>query len=133
VSHVTSHQMVFFRAYGHAPAPREAAIYCGTVAGATAAAITTPLDVCKSHIMLAQTAEARQQYSCILGTARVLCKQHGARKLFAGLIPRSLWMAGGGLIFLGTYEWARVTLLSIHETWRDHPHKRTPPSWRASQ
>lgn len=29
----------------------------------------------------------------------------GTRALFAGVVPRTLWISGGGAVFLGAYEW----------------------------
>lgn len=30
----------------------------------------------------------------------------GTRALFAGVVPRTLWIGAGGAVFLGAYEWA---------------------------
>lgn len=30
----------------------------------------------------------------------------GIRALFAGVVPRTLWISAGGAVFLGVYEWA---------------------------
>lgn len=30
----------------------------------------------------------------------------GGRALFAGVVPRTLWISAGGAVFLGVYEWA---------------------------
>jgi len=30
----------------------------------------------------------------------------GVNALFAGVIPRTLWISAGGAVFLGVYEWA---------------------------
>lgn len=30
----------------------------------------------------------------------------GLNALFAGIIPRTLWISAGGAVFLGMYEWA---------------------------
>ena len=29
----------------------------------------------------------------------------GPRALFAGVVPRTLWISAGGAVFLGAYEW----------------------------
>lgn len=30
----------------------------------------------------------------------------GVPALFAGVVPRTLWISAGGAVFLGVYEWA---------------------------
>lgn len=30
----------------------------------------------------------------------------GTSALFAGVVPRTLWISAGGAVFLGVYEWA---------------------------
>lgn len=75
---------------------------CGSFAGALAAAVTTPFDVVKTRIMLSQKLYAEQL--SIRETFKDIYKDRGARGLFAGCIPRTLWMALGGLIFFGAYE-----------------------------
>lgn len=32
--------------------------------------------------------------------------QEGAKALFAGIVPRTMWISAGGAVFLGVYEWA---------------------------
>ncbi|RMZ84729.1 hypothetical protein DV737_g1059, partial [Chaetothyriales sp. CBS 132003] len=56
----------------------ESAVF-GSVAGAIAAAATTPLDI---------------------------QAQDGPRGFFRGFVPRVGWISTGGAIFLGTYQWA---------------------------
>ncbi|KAI7906924.1 mitochondrial carrier domain-containing protein, partial [Cokeromyces recurvatus] len=76
--------------------PLEAAVM-GSLAGGFGAAITTPLDVCKTRIMLSSKV-------CIIETIKRIVQEEGAKKLFAGLGPRVLWISIGGGIFLGVYE-----------------------------
>ncbi|KAJ8931833.1 hypothetical protein NQ314_015230 [Rhamnusium bicolor] len=56
---------------------------CGSIAGGFSAAVTTPLDVAKTRIMLAD------------------------RKLFSGFLPRTLWITLGGYIFFGSYDFSK--------------------------
>ena len=68
------------------------------------AGLTTPLDVAKTRIMLAESgsAEARNK-----STVQVLSKvfnEKGVRGLFAGLTPRVMWISIGGFVFFGVYE-----------------------------
>lgn len=77
----------------------ESAIF-GSVAGAVAAGITTPLDVLKTRLMLSTE---RQKTLSIL---RQIMQESGPRAFFAGIGPRVMWISAGGAIFLGSYQWA---------------------------
>lgn len=81
--------------------------FFGSLAGAVAAGITTPLDVLKTRMML-----SRDKQKLLKLLAQVL-KDSGPRAFFAGIGPRVLWISGGGAIFLGTYQWAYNTLSGI--------------------
>jgi solute carrier family 25 S-adenosylmethionine transporter 26 len=72
----------------------------GSVAGAVAAGITTPLDVLKTRMMLARE---KQGMGVLL---RDILKTNGPGAFFAGIGPRVLWISIGGAIFLGSYQWA---------------------------
>ena len=32
--------------------------------------------------------------------------KEGVKALFAGVVPRTLWISAGGAVFLGAYEWS---------------------------
>ncbi len=81
----------------------ESAFY-GSVSGAVAAGITTPLDVMKTRVMLSTQRES------VLTVVRSILKDHGIRPFFAGIGPRVMWISIGGAIFLGSYQWAVNTL-----------------------
>ena len=70
------------------------ACICGATAGGIAAAVTCPIDVWKTRLML--------------GSKNVsifsIAKNEGFQALFAGLTPRVLWISVGGSIFFGAYE-----------------------------
>ena len=72
----------------------------GSVAGAVAAGMTTPLDVLKTRLML-----ARKKERAGVMLARIL-RESGPRAFFAGMGPRMLWISVGGAVFLGSYQWA---------------------------
>ncbi|KAI8624596.1 mitochondrial carrier [Xylariaceae sp. FL1651] len=77
----------------------ESALY-GSISGAVAAGITTPLDVLKTRVMLSKERES------VVTVLRDLFANHGVRPFFAGIGPRVMWISAGGAIFLGSYQWA---------------------------
>ncbi|KAG2033454.1 mitochondrial carrier domain-containing protein [Suillus americanus] len=83
----------------------EAAV-CGSIAGGTAAALTTPLDVLKTRVMLDLRDPSKQQVPSVPMRLRQIYVQEGAKALFAGVVPRTMWISAGGAVFLGVYEWA---------------------------
>ncbi|SAM00280.1 hypothetical protein [Absidia glauca] len=98
--------------YGRPAEPYQAAL-CGSVAGGIAAAITTPLDVCKTRIMLSSKNQNIQQYTGILSTMKRVAAEEGPRALLSGLGPRVMWISIGGSIFLGVYEKALKTCTQL--------------------
>lgn len=72
---------------------------CGMIAGAVAGSVTTPLDVVKTRIMLAEKGE-----NGIIAVMRGILRSEGLIGLFKGVIPRTLWISLGGAIFLGGYD-----------------------------
>jgi len=83
----------------------EAAI-CGSIAGGTAAALTTPLDVLKTRVMLDLRNSSEQALPSLPVRFKQIYLSEGMRALFAGVIPRTMWISAGGAVFLGVYEWA---------------------------
>ncbi|KAI2620127.1 mitochondrial carrier [Hypomontagnella submonticulosa] len=77
----------------------ESALY-GSMSGAIAAGVTTPLDVLKTRVMLSKEREK------VFTVLRDLLANHGIRPFFAGIGPRVMWISAGGAIFLGSYQWA---------------------------
>ena len=76
----------------------ESALY-GSLAGAVAAGVTTPLDVLKTRVMLSARRES------VMQIVRTILRDHGVRPFFAGIGPRVMWISIGGAIFLGSYQW----------------------------
>ncbi|KAF2152285.1 mitochondrial carrier [Myriangium duriaei CBS 260.36] len=72
----------------------------GSVSGAIAAALTTPLDVLKTRMMLAKE---RQN---ALTLAKTIYQKEGAKIFFSGIGPRTTWISIGGAVFLGSYQYA---------------------------
>ena len=79
-----------------APTPTEGAT-AGAVAGACAALLTTPLDVIRTRHVL--SAERRH----MLATVRAIHATSGLRGFFRGLVPRTMYMGAGGVVYLGMY------------------------------
>lgn len=77
----------------------ESAVF-GSISGAVAAAVTTPLDVLKTRMML-----AREKVK-VLPLLRQILRDSGPGAFFAGIGPRVFWISAGGAIFLGSYQWA---------------------------
>ena len=86
--------------------PVECAFF-GSIAGAVAAAATTPMDTIKTR-MMTDTAIAYDGSVAVaptmLGTLRSVYREGGVRRLFSGIIPRVIWIGVGGGVFFGAYE-----------------------------
>ena len=72
--------------------------FYGSIAGGIAAALTTPLDVLKTRVMLS---EQRVSVSHVFAQ---IARKEGIRPFFAGIAPRVTWISIGGAIFLGSYQ-----------------------------
>ncbi|KAM6470895.1 mitochondrial S-adenosylmethionine carrier protein isoform 1-T1 [Liasis olivaceus] len=83
---------------------------CGAFAGGFAAAVTTPLDVAKTRIMLAKTG-SRNASGNVLSALQGVWRTQGISGLFAGIVPRISSISLGGFIFLGMYDKIRSLLL----------------------
>jgi len=77
----------------------ESAVF-GSIAGAIAAGVTTPLDVLKTRLML-----AREKIPATQMLGQIL-KESGPSAFFSGIGPRVMWISIGGAVFLGSYQWA---------------------------
>ncbi|KAH9077040.1 S-adenosylmethionine transporter [Lactarius deliciosus] len=84
--------------------PYEASL-CGSAAGGIAAALTTPLDVLKTRVMLDLRDPSHPAYLPPLRRLRQIYVTEGIGSLFAGVVPRTMWISAGGAVFLGMYEW----------------------------
>lgn len=118
---------------GKRPSPGQAAI-CGSIAGGFAGAVTCPLDVVKTRVMLEAkvshashnlhrklltkqtsmpaadgTRAPRQPSPSVLSFGPRLAqifRNEGFAALFAGWIPRTTAIATGGAVFLGIYDFS---------------------------
>ncbi|KAG8100111.1 hypothetical protein GUJ93_ZPchr0013g36839 [Zizania palustris] len=73
----------------------------GAFAGAITGAITTPLDVLKTRLMVQGQAN---QYGGIISCAQTILQEEGAGAFLKGIEPRVLWIGIGGSIFFGVLE-----------------------------
>ncbi|XP_027966135.1 S-adenosylmethionine mitochondrial carrier protein isoform X2 [Eumetopias jubatus] len=85
---------------------------CGAFAGGFAAAVTTPLDVAKTRIMLAKAGSSTASGN-VLSALHGVWRTQGLSGLFAGVFPRMAAISLGGFIFLGAYEQTRSLLLEL--------------------
>ncbi|XP_041488570.1 S-adenosylmethionine mitochondrial carrier protein isoform X2 [Microtus oregoni] len=85
---------------------------CGAFAGGFAAAVTTPLDVAKTRIMLAK-AGSSAAVGNVLSAMHAVWRAQGLGGLFAGVLPRMAAISMGGFIFLGAYDQTRSLLLEV--------------------
>eukprot|EP00939_MAST-03C_sp_MAST-3C-sp1_P001916 g1916.t1 len=84
-------------------APWQSALF-GSFSGAFAAALTTPLDVAKTRLMLLQASDAGGGTPGLVSTLVQIHKAEGAGGLFRGVVPRVTWISIGGAVFFGAYE-----------------------------
>lgn len=98
------------RISGDLQCPPLASAVCGSFAGGFAAALTTPMDVAKTRIILSQGTKGmlleKNPYKVIL----TISKNEGIPSLFSGIAPRVMWVSLGGFIFFGSYEKAKEIL-----------------------
>ncbi|CAL5417667.1 unnamed protein product [Camellia sinensis] len=73
----------------------------GAFAGAITGAITTPLDVIKTRLMVQGSGN---QYKGIFDCVRTIVREEGPPALLKGIGPRVLWIGIGGSIFFGVLE-----------------------------
>lgn len=103
---------VWSKAQGRQTDPNQGAL-CGSVAGSIASALTTPLDVAKTRIMIEKVPEGGERvYSGTVQTLTHIYKNEGFPALWKGIGPRVGWITAGGFIFFGAYEWAQKLLWS---------------------
>ncbi|XP_030461522.1 S-adenosylmethionine carrier 1, chloroplastic/mitochondrial-like isoform X1 [Syzygium oleosum] len=83
----------------------------GAFAGAITGAITTPLDVIKTRLMVQG---ATKQYRGISHCVKNIVQEEGPATLMKGMGPRVLWIGIGGSIFFGILERTKKILADRH-------------------
>ncbi|CAJ1937957.1 unnamed protein product [Sphenostylis stenocarpa] len=89
----------------------------GAFAGAVTGAITTPLDVIKTRLMVQGSAN---QYLGIFDCVQTIIKEEGPRAFLKGIGPRVLWIGIGGSIFFGVLESTKRFLAERRPTVSQH-------------
>lgn len=92
---------------------------CGAVSGGVAAAVTNPLDVAKTRVMLAPKDSLYTQAS-VIRVLLIIKSQEGFSGLFSGVTMRTAWITIGGAVFFGFYEKAKYVLQERLEMNTDH-------------
>jgi solute carrier family 25 S-adenosylmethionine transporter 26 len=92
--------------YQNAPATPIQSAVCGSIGGGIAAALTTPLDVVKTRLMIGVD-KHNVPYKGAVETATRIVSTEGAITLFNGVQPRVMWISIGGFVFFGAYETAK--------------------------
>uniref|UniRef100_A0A7R9WMN4 S-adenosylmethionine transporter n=1 Tax=Craspedostauros australis TaxID=1486917 RepID=A0A7R9WMN4_9STRA len=85
------------------PASALQAAACGSVSGGIAAAVTTPLDVIKTRLMLGADAHG-VQYNGMVDVIQRTHSAEGTAVFLSGIQPRVMWISIGGFVFFGAYE-----------------------------
>ncbi|KAK9114704.1 hypothetical protein Syun_021501 [Stephania yunnanensis] len=79
----------------------------GAFAGVLTGAVTTPLDVIKTRLMVQGSAN---QYKGIFDCVQTIVREEGPQALLKGIGPRVLWIGIGGSIFFGVLEKTKSVL-----------------------
>ncbi|KAG8642933.1 S-adenosylmethionine carrier 1, chloroplastic/mitochondrial [Manihot esculenta] len=85
----------------------------GAFAGALTGAITTPLDVIKTRLMVQGSAN---RYKGIFDCVQTVVREEGPAALLKGIEPRVLWIGIGGSIFFGVLESTKRYLVQRRPT-----------------
>lgn len=85
----------------------------GAFAGAITGAITTPLDVLKTRLMVQGSGS---QYNGLISCAKAIVREEGPAALLKGIGPRVLWIGIGGSIFFGVLEKSKQLLSQHHSS-----------------
>jgi len=76
---------------------------CGSFSGGIAGALTTPLDVIKTRLMIGKDKDGLLYKNALDVVVRII-KEEGWRKFLSGIEPRVMWISIGGFVYFGAYE-----------------------------
>ena len=96
---------------GHETNPLQAAA-CGSLSGAIAGGLTTPLDVLKTRLMLGVDHNGHHYHGVRDVLGRLLANE-GPIALLSGIQPRVFWISIGGFVFFGAYEGFKSVVVPI--------------------
>eukprot|EP00924_Labyrinthula_sp_SR-Ha-C_P013027 maker-scaffold_12-snap-gene-7.51-mRNA-1 protein AED:0.01 eAED:0.01 QI:29/1/1/1/1/1/2/1238/269 len=82
---------------------------CGSFSGAFASALTTPLDVIKTRLMLGKDRHGKL-YTGVLDTAKRIAAEEGYLAFLSGISARVMWIGIGGFVYFGAYEKSKQIL-----------------------
>lgn len=101
---------------GQQQIPASTSALFGSIAGAIAAGLTTPLDVIKTRVMLARRGDEGGEAGRVRvrDVVRGIAREEGFGAFWRGIMPRVTWIGIGGAVFLGSYQWAWNTLEGRH-------------------
>lgn len=61
-------------------------------------------------MILTGVQDSKKELPSLVARFKQIYHQEGAKALFSGVVPRTMWISAGGAVFLGVYEWAIQTL-----------------------
>ncbi|KAF0852846.1 mitochondrial solute carrier family 25 (mitochondrial folate transporter) member 32 [Andalucia godoyi] len=83
----------------------------GSLAGATTAVITCPLDVVKARMQVQILQKGiSPKYSGIIRSATLIAREEGFRGLYKGLSPTLMALSPSWAVYFTTYEWTKRRL-----------------------
>jgi len=85
---------------------------CGSFSGGIAGALTTPLDVIKTRLMIGKDKNGIV-YRNALDVAMRIMREEGPRKFLSGIEPRVVWISIGGFVYFGAYENFRAVTMPL--------------------
>ncbi|KAL3677207.1 hypothetical protein R1sor_027155 [Riccia sorocarpa] len=85
----------------------------GAFSGAVTGAVTTPLDVIKTRLMVQGS---QGHYKGVLDCVAKIVKEEGSATLFKGIGPRVMWIGIGGSIFFTALERTKYLLAQTRES-----------------
>ena len=67
----------------------------------------------KTRIMLAEAGSEMARKRSLIYAINTILKERGLQGIFAGIVPRTLWISIGGAVFFGVYEKMKIITISL--------------------